>query len=160
MEALGYRNAEAAYRLMASGRLSKKRGDNIALDMTASMVLLDMCFSTYDWPPTAKLKGLGKPCRYYALGWRSIAEDHSMILLTPEQAMSDDAERYMASREATAKKRISNAWRFLKEQGLIKQLTPASLGKNAGYLLLIGDDEENRQVEKWARECLGLPLVW
>lgn len=37
-------------------------------------------------------------------------------------------------------------------------VSPASLGKNAGFLLLIGDDEENRAVERWARQCLGLPM--
>ena len=35
-----------------------------------------------------------------------------------------------------------------------------TLGKNAGYLLLLGGDEENRAVERWARQCLGLPMVW
>ncbi len=37
---------------------------------------------------------------------------------------------------------------------------PATLGKNAGYLLMLGDDEENRAVEQWARQCLGLPMIW
>ena len=33
-------------------------------------------------------------------------------------------------------------------------------GKNAGFLLLLGDDEENLAVERWARQCLNLPMVW
>ena len=81
-----------------------------------------------------------------------------MMLLTPEQAMSEDADKEMAKRENTIRKNISNAWLFLQERGVIKKLEPASLGKNAGFLLLIGDDEENRAVEWWARQCLGLPM--
>ena len=72
--------------------------------------------------------------------------------------MSADADKIMRKREETAKTNISNAWLFLQERGVIKKLEPASLGKNAGFLLLLGDDEENRAVERWARQCLGLPM--
>ena len=66
----------------------------------------------------------------------------------------------MKKRENTVKTNISNAWLFLQERGVIKKLEPASLGKNAGFLLLLGDDEENLAVERWARQCLNLPMVW
>lgn len=45
---------------------------------------------------------------------------------------------------------------FLRDRGIIKTIEPASLGKNAGFLLLLGDDAENAAVERWARECLGV----
>ena len=83
-----------------------------------------------------------------------------MILLTPEQSMGENADKEMKKRENTVKTNISNAWLFLQERGVIKKLEPASLGKNAGFLLLLGGDEENRAVERWARQCLGLPMVW
>ena len=81
-------------------------------------------------------------------------------MLTPEQAMSEDADKIMRKRELNAKKQFSDAAVWLQERGVIKKLEPASLGKNAGFLLLIGDDEENRAVERWARQCLGLPMIW
>lgn len=74
--------------------------------------------------------------------------------------MSENADNEMKKRENTVKTNISNAWLFLQERGVIKKLEPASLGKNAGFLLLLGDDEENRAVERWARQCLGLPMIW
>lgn len=64
----------------------------------------------------------------------------------------------MEKRENTIRKNISNAWVFLQERGVIKKLEPASLGKNAGFLLMLGDEEENLAVELWARQCLGLPM--
>ena len=30
--------------------------------------------------------------------------------------------------------------------------------RNAGFLLLLGTPEENKAVERWARQCLNLPL--
>ena len=74
--------------------------------------------------------------------------------------MGENADKEMKKRENTVKTNISNAWLFLQERGVIKKLEPASLGKNAGFLLLLGDDEENLAVERWARQCLGLPMIW
>lgn len=74
--------------------------------------------------------------------------------------MGENADKEMKKRENTVKTNISNAWLFLQERGVIKKLEPASLGKNAGFLLLLGDDEENLAVERWARQCLNLPMVW
>lgn len=74
--------------------------------------------------------------------------------------MGENADKEMKKRENTVKTNISNAWLFLQERGVIKKLEPASLGKNAGFLLLLGDDEENLAVERWARQCLNLPMIW
>lgn len=83
-----------------------------------------------------------------------------MVMLTPEQAMSEDADKIMRKRELNAKKQFSDAAVWLQERGVIKKLEPASLGKNAGFLLLLGNDEENLAVERWARKCLNMPMVW
>lgn len=48
----------------------------------------------------------------------------------------------------------------MKDWGVIKQLEHAKNGNPAGYLLLLGDDKENRAVERWARQCLELPIIW
>lgn len=99
------------------------------------------------------------------LGDAEVADEvyHGMMALSPEQVIGkseEEVEAAMKAREGTAKVRIVQAWKFLRDQGLVKCLQPATLGKNAGYLLLLGGDEENRAVERWARQCLGLPMVW
>ena len=74
--------------------------------------------------------------------------------------LSADANKLMRKRENTIKTNISNAFVFLQERGVIKKLEPASLGRNAGFLLLLGTPEENKAVEQWARQCLNLPMIW
>ena len=163
MEDMGYKNAQAVYNLNRTGRLAKKRGENLGVYALAQLVLDYMAINTYDWDternqPPEKLRKLNAPCRYYTMGWRAIADAYGMVLLTPEQAMGGNANEEMEKRENTIRKNISNAFVFLQERGVIKKLEPASLGKNAGFLLLLGDDKENFAVERWARQCLGLPL--
>lgn len=165
LEEMGYQNAQAVYDISRTGRLAKKRGENLTVYAMAQLVLGYMAINTYDWDrarnqPPEKLRKANAPCRYYTLGWRAIADAYGMILLTPEQAMSENADKEIEKRENTIRKNISNAWLFLQERGVIKKLEPASLGKNAGFLLLLGDDEENLAVERWARQCLNLPMVW
>ena len=165
MEDMGYQNTQALYDLNRTGRLAKMRGDNLTCYTNAQLVMSFMCSQTYDWDrehnqPPEKLRKTNVPCRYYTLGWRAIADAWGMVLLTPEQATSGDAEKEMKKREHTVKINISNAWTFLQERCVIKKLEPASLGKNAGFLLMLGDDAENRAVEQWARRCLNLPMIW
>ena len=165
MRPMGYKNVQAVYALNRTGKLAKKRGDNLGIDKMACLLLEYMAINTYDWDaernqPPEKLRKVNAPCRYYTLGWRSFSNDHAMVILTPEQAMGGNANEEMEKRENTIRKNISNAFVFLQERGVIKKLEPASLGKNAGFLLLLGDDKENFAVERWARQCLGLPTIW
>ena len=157
-EDMGYQNVGRVYELSESGRLTKPRGGKLTVDTMALNTLLFMAHSTYDWPPSERMTANMIPARLYTLGWRGIAKALGMTLLSFEQLQSgEDPEAMMKTRETTAKNRISQTWKDLAERGLIKQLYPQSLGKNAGYLLLIGDPAENREVEAWARRCLGLP---
>lgn len=157
-EEMGYQNVNRVYELSRTGRLAKPRGGKITLDSTAMHALLFMAHSSYDWPLSKSLADNMVPARLYTLGWRGIAEALGMTLLSFEQLQSgEDADAMKLARERTAKNRITVAFKDLAERGLIKQLYPQSLGKNAGYLLLIGDHAENREVEAWARKCLGLP---
>ena len=168
MEKMGYRNAGAVYELSRAGKLLKPRGGKVTVNTMAELVLVDMALSSYDWDrehqePIRDAKAKGYPCRYYTKGWKTLAEDHGMMALSPEQVIGkpeEEVEAAMKAREGTAKARIVQAWKFLRDRGLIKCLQPATLGKNAGYLLLLGDDEENRAVERWARQCLNLPMIW
>ena len=88
-----------------------------------------------------------------------LAVNTMAIGLLSQEQVSDadiDVDAAIKARERTAQTRISQTWKYLQDQKLIKCLQPASLGKNAGYLLLLGTDEENREVEAYARECLGI----
>lgn len=154
-EEMGYHNALAVYEASKAGRLSKVRGDGkLSLNSFALATLNYMALNTYDWPPSERMRRDRVACRCYKWGWRNIALDLGMLLVNDLDGMEDA----MQARERTAKNRISDAWKFLTEQGLIKRLVPASQGRNAMYLLLLGDEEENREVEQWARECEGLPF--
>lgn len=165
MKPMGYKNTDAFYELASKGRLAYQRGDNLGVYAMAQLVLTYMCDQTYDWDrdhnrPPEKLRKVGAPCRYYTFGWRAFSDDHGMVILTPEQAASKDADKITHKRELNAKKQFSDATVWLQERGVIKKLEPASLGKNAGFLLLLGDDKENFAVERWARKCLNLPMIW
>lgn len=165
MEPMGYRNTKAVYDLNMTGRLANRRGDNLSIYPMAELIFMYMADQTYDWDrannqPPEKQRQLGVPCRYYKLGWRDIAQSFGMVALTPEQAMSGHADEIKRRRENSVKKTISDAFIFLQQRGAIKKLEPASLGLNAGFLLLLGGEEENRAVERWARQCLNLPMVW
>lgn len=168
MEAtMGYTNSEAVYAIArAGGLLQRKGGENggMRLNLLALQVLEYMAHVTYDWDtehnrPSAKLVRLHKPCRYYALGWRNMAEGLGMVSLPPDRLIGMGAEEIAAAlnaRNRTACNRISGAWRFLREQGYIKRLNPPTVGHTTGYLLLLGDRAENAEVERWALKCLAL----
>lgn len=163
---MGYRNANAMFRLNREGRLTKMRKDGVlTTDNNASLLLTYMCLQTYDWDtehnrPTADAKAKGYPCRYYKRGWRAWALDYGKTLISPEKALSANADKEIAKRENSNVQEFKRAIKFLTEKGVVKRLQNASLGDNAGYLLLLGDDEENRAVERWARQCLNLPMIW
>ena len=92
MEKMGYRNAGAVYELSRTGKLLKPRGGKITVHTMAELVLIDMALSSYDWDrehqePIRDAKAKGYPCRYYTKGWKTLAEDHGMMALSPEQVI-------------------------------------------------------------------------
>ncbi len=157
MAHMSYQNVDLVNKVSSEGRLLKPRGGNVVTDSFVKCVLTDMAQASMQWPPTEKMKRNHTPARLYTGGWSMIADIEGMTLL-PKGILFEGTEEQVRKerhrRENTAKNRISKAWAFLKERGLIKQLYPQSLGKNAGYLLLIGDAEENREVEDWAWKCI------
>lgn len=157
-EIMGYRNAERVNDISSQGKLSSVINGKVVFNNFADTVLTFMALNTYDYPPSDDVKKRHLPCRYYTLGWRAIAEAKGLLLMSSEESMSSEAAHILERKEHAAKTRISQAWKFLKEQKLIRTIVPASLGKNAGILLLLSDDKsENYECEKYARECLGLP---
>lgn len=153
-EYMGCRNVEAVYRAARQGMFLKVRKDGKRTTDTLSLAIMqDMAFRAEDWPPEKKNKTRMVPVRLYMLGWRSVAEDLGMLAADMD---SDDACASIRGRELTARNRVTRSWKFLTERGLMKRLYPSVLGRNAGYLLLLGDDEENGEAEAWDRECLAM----
>lgn len=156
MERMGYRNVALVYQKAGEGRLLSRRGDGVwSLDLFPLTVLAYMALKTYDYPKD-DAQNPYVPARYYAMGWREIADGLGITRF--DSALAEKyGDREMASRrESTAKSRISRAWANLAKRGLIRRLVPASLGDPAGYLLLLGDDEENAKVTSEAMDVLGI----
>lgn len=162
MEIVGYRNIELVYKAARDGRLGKPGKDGGLLTYDLALNLLTyMALNVYDWPPTGKLRDLARPCRYYTLGDRAFIEDSGMAGLPEWRTLDSERLEDLARRRYnSAVTRVKRARRFLVGQGLVKQLERPKLStqgaSTAGYLLLLGDERENREVEAWARECLGL----
>lgn len=161
---MGYTNSEAVYRLAGEGRFLELKDGQMRLNVFALQVLAYMAHVTYDWDgengrPPAKNVRAGRACRYYSLGWRNVSEGLGMVSLPPDQVMGmspEGIEDALDSRSLTARNRISLAWRFLCGQGVLKKIRRSTVSRNAGYLLMLGDDAENAAVERWARKCLAL----
>lgn len=120
-----------------------------------------MAKNTYDWEPTARQRINHVPCRLYERGMQFIAEQQGYGELSAQESFDAAQEGHGAKLRKEAKRLDSGAEaaskdvQFLIECGLVKQLRPQRLGKNASYLLLLGDDAENQLVEDWARECIN-----
>ena len=161
MELVGYQNAELVYKLAAQGKLGRPSGDGLLTDDLAMNMLLYMALRTYSWPASGKALDKGLACRYYTLGDSEMIKDMGMGIVPNLKELPDEEKLpTMKKRYNTAVTRLKRARRFLVAQGLVQQLEKpklVSLGRiNGGYLLLLGDDKENREVEAYARECLGL----
>ena len=166
MEEMGYRNFNAVRQLGQMGKFAKLRADGTLSTSNAALLLLTyMASITYDWDvehncPTADVKAKGYPCRYYKRGAEAFAFDYGKLGISPEQAMSEESQDYIEKRKGAARQEFKRSINTLKEWGVVKQLEHAKNGLPAGFLLLLGDDEENHAVERWARQCLNLPMVW
>lgn len=126
----------------------------------AFSTLIVMARNTYDWKPTARQYANHVPCRLYERGLEFIAQKQGYGQLSAMESFEAaqkgpgaELEREL-TRVGSGTQSASNDMKDLIDCGLVKQLRPQRLGKNASYLLLIGDDAENREVEDWALECI------
>lgn len=162
MEIVGYRNAQKVTELARKGKLNSYRDENATLNQMAYIMLQYMAFSSIDWEDEEAKKH--HPARCYWRGWDAMALDLGLTLPSPKQAKAIldgdlDHDETIGRRTRSAKNRLSQTARWLRERGLIKQLVPANsfMGRNATWLLNLGDPEENDEVETFARWKLGLP---
>ena len=159
MDGMGYRNAQKVYALASQGRLNRERDGVPVVNSLALHMMLYMALTATDLESADD----NNPPRVYWAGWSKMANELGM---TPgvDDFMNPDLtdkgiETTIIRRKNTARNRLSQTARWLRERDLLKLLVPANsfLGRNAAWLLLIGDPAENREVEAWARRCLGLP---
>lgn len=161
MDGMGYRNAQKVFDLARNGRLNTTRGQNSRTNMTALAMLTYMALSSIDWEDEESKKK--NPARCYWGGWTKMALDFGMTLPSQTQAnkaFDDDYDigELVERRMNSAKNNLSQTAKFLRDRGIIKQIKPANTfkGTNAVWLLMLGDDEENRQVEAFAKLRLGI----
>lgn len=159
MEGMGYNNARKVYALAAQGRFNRERDGIPVVNSLALQMMVYMALTATD------VEGADDetPPRVYWAGWSKMANELGMTpgvddFMNPDLT-DKDIEATITRRKNTARNRLSQTARWLRERGLLKLLVPANsfLGRNAAWLLLLGDDAENRDVEAWARRCLGLP---
>ena len=161
MDGMGYRNASKVYDLASKGMLSREVKGNMLMDSFAMNVLQYMALSAIDWEDEASKKH--HPARCYWKGWEPMIADMGLTLPTPEQAKAIsegnlNIDAFTDLRYENARVRVSRAVRFLRERRLVKQLiTPQKTRRNAVWLLNLGDERENDEVETFARWKLGMP---
>jgi hypothetical protein len=153
MEPMGYKNVAKVYEKASQGKLLKRRDSKVwVLDSFALNVLTYMAVNTYDYPnPTGNEY---RPSRYYDGGWKKIAQSFGLLSYDAALAEQVGDDTLSKQRENTARTRISRTWAQLIEMGLIRRYKGAYLGENAGYVLMIGDDEENAEVIENAKEII------
>lgn len=97
--------------------------------------------------------------RTYASGWLRIATDWGMTLpQSADELVAIGNEPRNPKREQLAYNRIGKIAKKLEDAGLIKCLRKGNVQRknNAVWLLLLGDEEENRDVEEYVRRRLRI----
>lgn len=157
--AVAARGVEGAFLRVSTSRKSGKK--IFTPNANELSVLLFMANDAYDWPLTAQMKTHHVPARVYEKGVEQIAEffGYGAKLTDDEKEGLELGEALTLMQEKLERGRqfISKQIASLKEKGLICEVRPprwsGSKNTNAAYLLLIGDEEENREVLAWWKEC-------
>lgn len=159
MEFVGYRNTKLVEQLAREGRITKTFKGKRTFDSEQYVLLSKMASATYDWPLDESASKHSRLPRVYAFGWLEMADDLGMTLPdSPDEIEVIGNEPRAPKRENAAIQRISKAATRLQANGLIKCLRQGSPQKrnNAVWLLLLGDDQENAEVEAYVRKRLRI----
>lgn len=158
-EQMGYRNVDRVYALASQGKFSKTdENGKQTLDLLALSMMTYMASKVIDKEDVNAVVYQDRAYWCYWEGWDKMIEGMGMVIASKEHDLDTAAETTMA-RTRTARNRLSRGAKFLQEQGCIKQLkAPIPLvGKNAIWLLLLGNERENREAERIARLYFNLP---
>ena len=160
MEIMGFRNMSHVDELARAGRFNIKYGNGRSFDSMQALVLSKLALVTADWPLDEAAKAKRLLPRTYRYGWLALAQEFGMTLPdSPDEIEVIGDEPRAPKKERKAVNRISETVKKLEAAGLIKCLRAGSPQKrnNAVWLLLLGDEEENAEVEAYVRRRLNLP---
>lgn len=120
---------------------------------------MELALSSADYPLDAEAKKKKLMPRTYMYGWRELSKALGMAIADSLENVSVISnEPRDLKKEETARIRIGRVIKKLQAKGLVKRLEKGRYSKrnSAVWLLTIGDEDENRECEKYVRYALNL----
>lgn len=120
---------------------------------------MELALSSADYPLDAEAKKKKLMPRTYMYGWRELSKSLGMTISDSLENLSVISnEPRDLRKEETARIRIGRVMKKLQDKGLVKCLKNSRYSKHASavWLLTIGDEDENRECEKYVRFALNL----
>lgn len=156
---MGFRNIQQITALAKCGKLNNARGTITSFSADEFSILSAMAIQSADYPLDADAKKKNLLPRTYMYGWLELAKALGMAL--PDSADNItiiNGEPHDLRKESSAISRISRIVTKLQAKGLVKCLKNSRYSKHASavWLLTIGDEDENRECEKYVRFALNL----
>lgn len=156
---MGFRNLQQVTALAKYGKLNNKRGLITSFSADEFAILSVMALQSADYPLDAEAKKKKLMPRTYMYGWLELARALGMALPdNMDNITIVNNEPHDLRKESSAISRISRIVAKLKAKGLVKCLKTGRYSKrsSAVWLLTIGDEDENRECEKYVRRALIL----
>lgn len=156
---MGIRNAQIVRTLTRQGVFNSKRGSITSFNSIENTVLMELALSSADYPLDAEAKKKKLMPRTYMHGWRELSKSLGMTISDSLENLSVISnEPRDLRKEETARIRIGRVMKKLQDKGLVKCLKTGRYSKrsSAVWLLTIGDEDENRECEKYVRYALNL----
>ncbi|MFU0537469.1 hypothetical protein ACMZ7J_03115 [Gardnerella greenwoodii] len=141
------------------GMFNSKRGSITSFNSIENTVLMELALSSADYPLDAEAKKKKLMPRTYMHGWRELSKSLGMTISDSLENLSVIShEPRDLRKEETARIRIGRVMKKLQDKGLVKCLKTGRYSKrsSAVWLLTIGDEDENRECEKYVRYALNL----
>ena len=161
---MGFRNLQQITTLAKYGKLNNKRGHITSFSADEFAILSVMALQSADYPLDIDAKKKKLMPRTYMYGWLELASALGMIVPdNTDNITVVNNEPHDLRKERSAISRISRIVAKLKAKGLVKCLKTGRYSKHSSavWLLTIGDEEENKDCEKYVRRMLNLdtPVV-
>lgn len=156
---MGFRNIQQITALAKCGKLNNARGAITSFSADEFSILSAMAIQSADYPLDADAKKKNLLPRTYMYGWLELAKALGMVLPdSVDNITIINGEPHDLRKESSAISRISRIVTKLQAKGLVKCLKTSRYSKrsSAVWLLTIGDEDENRECEKYVRYALNL----
>lgn len=156
---MGFRNIQQITALAKCGKLNNARGTITSFSADEFSILSAMAIQSADYPLDADAKKKNLLPRTYMYGWLELAKALGMVLPdSVDNITIINGEPHDLRKESSAISRISRIVTKLQAKGLVKCLKNSRYSKHASavWLLTIGDEDENRECEKYVRFVLNL----